>query len=74
MQGVEPRWKGLSVSIPVVMVSKRSYSILVAESHTGGKVSFQELSAVNNTQWEPLERLSNGEVSAIRIITLQQLR
>jgi hypothetical protein len=60
--GVEPRWKGLSISIPVVMVSKRAYSILVAESYTGGQVSFRESKDVNNTHWEPLERLSNGEV------------
>jgi hypothetical protein len=40
--GVEPRWKGLNTFIPVVMVSKRAYSILVAESYTGGIISFLE--------------------------------
>ena len=33
--GVEPRWKGLATSIPVVMVSKRVYGILVGESYSG---------------------------------------
>jgi len=40
--GVEPRWKGLNSAIPVVMVSKRAYSILVAESYSGGsRVAFR---------------------------------
>eukprot|EP00286_Rhodomonas_abbreviata_P026156 CAMPEP_0181296284 /NCGR_PEP_ID=MMETSP1101-20121128/4618_1 /TAXON_ID=46948 /ORGANISM="Rhodomonas abbreviata, Strain Caron Lab Isolate" /LENGTH=440 /DNA_ID=CAMNT_0023401131 /DNA_START=172 /DNA_END=1491 /DNA_ORIENTATION=+ len=40
--GVEPRWKGLNTMIPVAMVSKRAYSVLVAESYMGGSVSFTE--------------------------------
>ena len=33
--GVEPRWKGLSTAIPVAMVSKRAYGVLVAEAYAG---------------------------------------
>ena len=59
--GVEPRWKGLNTGIPVIMVSKRSYSVLLAESYLGGKTSFFEDHSVNSTVWEELEKLSNGE-------------
>lgn len=59
--GVEPRWKGLNTAIPVLMVSKRAYSILVAESYTGGVISFEESLGVNSAVWEPLEKLTNGE-------------
>lgn len=59
--GVEPRWKGLNTVIPVVMVSKRSYGALVAESYTGGLASFHESKNISNSVWEPLEKLSNGE-------------
>jgi hypothetical protein len=59
--GVEPRWKGLNTAIPVVMVSKRSYSILVAESYAGGVVAFNENHEVGSTVWESLEKLYNGE-------------
>ena len=44
--GVEPRWKGLSTSIPIVMVSKRSYGILVGESFLGSSITFNESSEV----------------------------
>jgi hypothetical protein len=40
--GVEPRWKGLSTSIPITMVSKRAYSILLAEASLGSSISFVE--------------------------------
>jgi len=59
--GVEPRWKGLNTAIPVVMVSNRVYSILVAESVSGGQLSFVEDYSVNGTVWESLEKLYNGE-------------
>jgi len=59
--GVEPRWKGLNTAIPVVMVSKRTYSILVAESFTHGLIALSESNTVNSTVWEPLEKLYNGE-------------
>ena len=60
-QGVEPRWKGLNTAIPVMMVSKRAYSILIAESLTGSKVSFDESSSVSTAIWEFLEKLVNGQ-------------
>ena len=47
----------------MVMVSKRSYGALVAESYSGGSVRFHENKNVSNAVWEPLEKLSNGEVS-----------
>ena len=59
--GVEPRWKGLNTAIPVVMVSNRVYSILVAESVGGGRISFHEDGSINGTVWEGLEKLFNGE-------------
>lgn len=68
--GVEPRWKGLNTVIPVVMVSKRSYSILVAESYGGSKIAFLEddgsasankSDRINSATWEPLEKLAKGE-------------
>lgn len=65
--GVEPRWKGLNTVIPVVMVSKRAYSLLVAESYTGGKISFAEDTGnngkmtVNGEVWELIEKLHKGE-------------
>jgi len=59
--GVEPRWKGLNVAIPILMISKRSYSILVSESYMDSNISFSESSNVNSTSWETLEKLSNGE-------------
>ena len=40
--GVEPRWKGLGSSIPIVMVSKRAYGILLAEATLGSSISFVE--------------------------------
>jgi hypothetical protein len=60
--GVEPRWKGLNTAIPVVMVSQRGYSVLVAESIEGTTtMRFQENSAVNGSVWEGVEKLANGE-------------
>jgi hypothetical protein len=59
--GVEPRWKGLNTMIPVAMVSKRAYSIMLAESYLGGKVTFKESPHVNGTTWEYLEKLANGD-------------
>jgi len=59
--GVEPRWKGLATSIPVVMVSKRVYGILVGESYSGAKIAFKENTSVNSTEWEALEKYWNGE-------------
>jgi hypothetical protein len=75
--GVEPRWKGLNTVIPVIMVSKRGYSILVAESYTGGKIAFKEdegidvdpaefhgmnkKKTINSETWETLEKLHKGE-------------
>ena len=60
-QGVEPRWKGLNTAIPVAMVTRRAYSILVAESLTGSAVSFAESGAVSSAVWEALEKLFNGQ-------------
>jgi hypothetical protein len=62
---VEPRWKGLNTIIPVVMVSKSSYSTLVAESFVGGKITMHESSDVNATIWETLEKLGDKEVSLL---------
>jgi hypothetical protein len=59
--GVEPRWKGLNTVIPVVMVSKRSYSILVAESYSNSKLQFVENHDSGSAVWEPLEKLVKGE-------------
>ena len=59
--GVEPRWKGLSTAIPVVMVSSRAYGILVGETYAGAKLSFHEDLAVNATYWEELEKYHSGE-------------
>lgn len=59
--GVEPRWKGLNTVIPVAMVSKSSYSALVAESFAGGKISLRENNDVNSTVWEALEKLGERE-------------
>lgn len=59
--GVEPRWKGLNTVIPVVMVSKSSYSTLVAESFTGGRIAMHENANVNATIWETLEKLDERE-------------
>lgn len=62
--GVEPRWKGLDTIIPVVMVSKRVYGILVAESMGAAgdfKVSFSENDDVTGAAWEPIEKLTQGE-------------
>ena len=53
--------KGLATSIPVVMVSKRSYGILVGESYSGAQISFDENGLVNSTEWEILEKYFNGE-------------
>lgn len=59
--GVEPRWKGLNTMIPVVMVSKRAYSIMLAESFSGATATFQESGDVNGTVWQNLEKLANGD-------------
>eukprot|EP01031_Cornospumella_fuschlensis_P031675 gene31675-38280_t len=72
--GVEPRWKGLNTAIPVVMVSKRAYSYLVAEAYLGSTVAFieddgddtedgnpQKKMTINSETWEPLEKLHKGE-------------
>lgn len=40
-------------------------SALVAESFTGGTISFEESTAVNGTTWDSIEKLKNGEVSTI---------
>ncbi len=57
--GVEPRWKGLSVQIPVGMVSKYTYSALFAEAAIGGQpsVSFSMHPNVTGAGWDYLEQL-----------------
>jgi len=60
--GVEPRWKGLNTAIPVVMVSHRAYSVLLAESLGGTTtVAFHENAAVNGSVWEGIEKLASGD-------------
>ena len=61
--GVEPRWKGLSIAIPIAMVSKNTYTALFAESVTNSAqtISFKEAN-VTGVMWESLEHLYNGEV------------
>jgi hypothetical protein len=39
-------------------------SALVAESYTGGTISFEENTAVNAPTWETIEKLKNGEVAS----------
>lgn len=56
--GVEPRWKGLNISIPVVMTSDRGYGLLLAR--LDAKVSLLEMKNVT-ASWELLEKLYNGE-------------
>eukprot|EP00605_Chrysophyceae_sp_TOSAG23-4_P001962 GSChrysophyteH1.ASY1.ANO1.2173.1 assembled CDS len=61
--GVEPRWKGLDTIIPVVMVSKRTYGILVAEAMSSTesiKLSLNEHDEVSGEVWEPIEKLAQG--------------
>lgn len=58
---MEPRYKGLNTVIPVLMVSRRAYGILVAESSTGGSVGFRESSEVSSEVWEALEKLSEPQ-------------
>lgn len=64
-QGVEPRWKGLNTVIPVIMVSKRAYTFLVAESYGGGRIALvediDEKRSINSETWEALEKLHKGE-------------
>lgn len=61
--GVEPRWKGLGVNIPVAMISKQSYSNLFAETIAAptSTVSFTPHANVTGGAWEVLESLYNGE-------------
>jgi hypothetical protein len=66
LKGVEPRWKGLNTAIPVIMVSKRAYTILVAESFSSSAenrvlLSFREDIKVSSAVWEPLEKLVDGD-------------
>ncbi len=84
--GVEPRWKGLNTVIPVIMISKRAYSILVAESYAGSKIAFKEdegievdpslhngisrKKTINGEVWENIEKLHKGEVSVISFLFL----
>eukprot|EP01006_Ploeotia_vitrea_P061017 TRINITY_DN77062_c0_g1_i1.p1 TRINITY_DN77062_c0_g1~~TRINITY_DN77062_c0_g1_i1.p1 ORF type:complete len:464 (-),score=7.07 TRINITY_DN77062_c0_g1_i1:93-1484(-) len=60
--GVEPRWKGLSIAIPIAMVSKHTYSALFAEtiSSPTSTISFNEAN-VSDSQWDALEQLYNGQ-------------
>ena len=61
--GVEPRWKGLSISIPIAMISKHSYSALFAETIASPSTTISFYNGfVNDTQWEGLEQLYNGQV------------
>lgn len=61
--GVEPRWKGLGVNIPVGMISKQTYSNLFAETVASptSTISFKEDAEVTGAKWEELEGLYNGE-------------
>lgn len=61
--GVEPRWKGLNTAIPVVMISRRAFSV-VEEAVAAGEalqVGFDEDGAVSSAVWEGLEKLAAGE-------------
>ena len=61
--GVEPRWKGLNTVIPVVMVSNRVYSALVAERMLNPdlELTFEESLEVPGSMWGDLEKLSQGD-------------
>ena len=43
------------------MVSKRAYSVLLAESYGSNLISFDENPVVNSTTWEYIEKLTNGQ-------------
>lgn len=70
--GVEPRWKGLSISIPIAMVSKSTYSELFAQNvvDSSTTVSFQDTNEVSGELWETLEKLYNGEVVDMYMVSL----
>lgn len=61
--GVEPRWKGLNTVIPVVMVSNRVYSALVAERMMNPEleVRFEDSLDVKGSMWGDLEKLASGD-------------
>ena len=62
---VEPRYKGLNISIPVVMVSNRSYKLLT-EKKNAYSVTFQPNNNVNYTVWEHFEKLTMGQLKQIK--------
>mmetsp|Transcript_11546 Transcript_11546/g.10470 ORF Transcript_11546/g.10470 Transcript_11546/m.10470 type:complete len:450 (+) Transcript_11546:13-1362(+) len=55
--GVDPRLKGLEIDIPVVMVTKRSYSYLAAEFYLNNNISFITSIDVSATSWFDIEKL-----------------
>eukprot|EP01035_Chromulina_nebulosa_P021922 gene21922-28383_t len=55
--GVDPRLKGLEIDIPVVMITKRSYSYLAAEFYLNNNISFITSMGVSATSWFDIEKL-----------------
>lgn len=61
--GVEPRWRGLQIDVPVVMVSDRGGEALTALG-PNEQVTFTLSSSVNKAAWEKLEGYRTGEAWA----------
>lgn len=68
--GVEPRWKGLGINIPVLMVSDQGGAALkqavAAANEQGGaaEASFTLSKSVNSKVWDELEGLRTGAKAA----------
>lgn len=65
---VEPRYKGLNITIPVVMVSNRAYDLL-ADKKVTQTIRFQKNNDVNYTVWEHLEKVSTGHIKKLNEVS-----
>jgi hypothetical protein len=64
--GVEPRWKGLGITIPVVMVTDLAGEALLKDAQSGGgaKVAFSLSKSVTARAWNEVDALREGDVQA----------
>jgi hypothetical protein len=59
--GVEPRWRGLAIDMPVVMVTDIAGEQLTVAAENGNAIKFTHSSSVSERDWGDIARFATGK-------------
>lgn len=62
--GVEPRWRGLKIDIPVVMVTDIAGEKLKRAAEENSALRFTLSTSVSKSAWDDISRFTSGEAWA----------